>query len=769
MSRVSAMQDPTELKEQSARLRYVLLRILEPLFILIASLLLLTIIPYFPYSLSVILSLVIAVIAFKVRSAAVLLMFALAMPGYIYQGGFSALMLGVVSGTLFIVAMTCIGAPGTALGVATGTVAAMLMFTPAYFLAIPLLIGVALFRTKGIKVGVTEAILVFLAFYLPFLVPWNEVIDPSAGVVPLFGQVDFASKSPASVVELSQIIDQMKDSLNSNPHIMDNMAIYWPIEGTGRLLGFVLLSILIASIFIAFGALSLVDWFRERVEERKYVNWFAPMFALLIANMAFLIPIFVLKSAFIYKVAMGPAALFGFLVATIFIGNAGSAVEHWLNRHERLIDLRFRLENLMDEVGDMETRLREHIGRVKTICPSIDLFAEKFVVEKCQQELAFILANLEAMDPATMNDKLNLLSNLKGEISDALHQVSGKLLVYIDDSRHDYRQLMSQATEFGFAFDGRDFQVTFSKQHFVDDDSAMDEQQSLNQRFEELAQIMVSSGTEISRMVKEEVDPEFINISMDIAQSLFDSGNYPEAIEASLGSMSTAKRMVEDATADLASELDAAIKRLQETIRISIVPAIELTNDPELASNFNAEFVKLEKLRLPAQPGRKLIDRLQVVKATRELFDWTGLVIEQLFAKINALEEEIDSMVSSGYSWGKSEFVPPDARNIVTSRNERAGKSMLDASMEAIEITIRTIEEEASIIRHHMAVREFVINYPNIEYLLEEKLNLHGVARLEEVPVKQGYAMRYFQLFAQRHYQDVIFDSRSGVLSYREK
>ncbi len=763
------MQDPTELKEQSARLRQVLLRILEPLFILAASLLLLILIPYFPYALSVFLSIVIAVIAVRARSAAVILMFALAMPGYIYQGGFPAIMLGIVAGTLFIVAMTCIGAPGTALGVATGTVAAMLMFTPAYFLAIPLLIGVALFRTKGIKVGVTEAILVFLAFYLPFIIPWAETIDLSAEVVPLFGQVDYASQSPASVVELSQIIDQMKDSLGSNPHVLDNMAVYWPIEGTGRLLGFVLLFILIAAIFIAFGALSLVDWFRERVEERKYINWFAPTFALLAANLAFLIPIFVLKSAFIYEVNLGPVALFGFLVATIFIGNAGSAVEHWLNRHERQIDLRFRLEDIMAAIGEMEASLGKHIGQVKTICPSIDLFTEKFVGEKCRQELAFISANIEAMDPATMNDKLNLLAGLKKELSDALHQVSGKLLVYIDDSRHDYRQLMSQATEYGFVFDGKDFEVTFSKQHFADDESALSEQLGLNRKFEELAQIMVSSGTEISRVVKEEVDPEFIDISMDIAQSLFESANYLEAIEASLSAMSTAERMVEDATVDLAGSLDAAIKGLQATIKTSIVPAIELTNDPALASNFNAEFVKLEKLRFPVRPGRKLIDRLQVVKAIRELFDWTTLVIDQLFAKINALEEEIDSMVPSAYSWGKSEFVPPDARGIVARRDGKMIKSTLDASMAAIRITIRTIEEEAAIISHHMAVREFVINYPNIEYLLEERLKMQGIARLEEVPVKSEYAMRYLQLFAQRHYQHVIFDSRSGVLIPREE
>ncbi|MFO8010160.1 MAG: hypothetical protein R6U89_05030 [Dehalococcoidia bacterium] len=763
------MQDPTELKRQSARLRQVLLRILEPLFILVASLLLLILIPYFPHSLSVILSIVIAAIAFKARSVALLLMFALSMPGYIYQGGFPPLMLGIVSGTLFIVAITCIGAPGTALGVATGAIAAMVMFTPLYFLAIPLLIGVALFRAKGIKVGVAEAILVFLAFYLPFLVPWHQMLDPSQGVAPLFGRVDFTALSTPSVMELSQSYDHFKDSLSSNPYIIDNMAVYWPTGGSGRLLGFILLFTLVGAIMIAFGALSIVDWFRQRIEERKYINWLAPTFALLIANMAFLIPVFMLRSAFEYEVGLGAAGIFGFLVATIAIGNAGSAVEYWLGRHERLIELRFGLEKLMAEIGETEARLTEHISVVKEACPNIDLFSERFKGERCRQELSFISANIDAMDSATMSDKLELLRRLKKEVADASRQVSAKLLVYIDDSRHEYRQLLTQAADFGFSFDEESLKGPVSRHKFADDDTALAEQKALNWKYKQMAEVLVSSGGEISRTIKAEVDSEFIGVSMDIAQNLYDSGNYREAIEAALSAMSTAERMIQTATSDLAATLNETIKRLQETIKNNIIPAIESTNDPALVRGLYAEFVKLERMRFPARPGRKLVDRLQVIKASRELYDWTNSVIEQLLAKINALEDEIDSMVPPGYSWGKREFIPPQRTDIVDSRHGKQAQTTVEATMDAIKEAIHTIEEEAGIIRHYMSVREFVINYPNIEYLLDEKLRMNGYAALEEVPVKPNYAMRYLQLYSQKHYRSVAFDTRAGKLEYRSE
>ncbi|MFO8101177.1 MAG: hypothetical protein R6U37_03275 [Dehalococcoidia bacterium] len=744
------------------------MRILEPLFILIACLLLFLTIPYFPYALSVIFSIVIAGFAFKMRTAAVVLMFALAMPGYIYQGEFPWLVLGIAGGTLFIVSATCIGAPGTALGVASGAVAAMLMFTPAYFLSIPLVIGVALFRTRGIKVGVTEAILVFLAFYLPFIVPADRVIDPTSGMAPLFGQVDFASKSPVPVVELSEMFDQLKDSISGHDNIFfDNIGIYWPIEGSGRLLGFILLFSLIGSIFVAFFALSMIEWFRQRIEEYKYFNWMAPTIALLAANLAFLLPIMLLKTSFIYEVDLGPLTIFGFLVATVAIGNGGSAIDYWLTRHERLLDLRSRLDRIMAELEETKAETKKQINDVKSVCPTIDLFAEESVLVQCEQEMAFISANIEIMDTETMNEKLGLLSRLNESIFDARHQISGKLLVYIDDTRHSYRDLMSQALQYGFVFD-KGVIGHFSKQHFPDEEAALEEQSKLNDKFEEVSHILITSGTDIGQIVKEEVDSEFVNISMDVAQNLFMAGSYPEAIEAALSSMATAERLVNGATSDLASELDATIKRLQEMIRNSLVPAIEATNDPNLASSLNAEFVKLEKLRFPAQPGRKLVDRLQVVKATRELFQWTNNVIEQLFRKINALEEEVDSMVPSGYSWGKSDFVPPDTRELAEIRNIKPGRTTLDDSMEAIKIAIQVIEEEATIIKHHMEVREFVINYPNIEYLLDEKMKIQGTVNLDELPVRENYAMRYLQLYAMKHYRRVTFDSKSGVLSYRE-
>ncbi|MDY6911375.1 MAG: hypothetical protein SVM79_03330, partial [Chloroflexota bacterium] len=724
-----AEDGPSELEKEDARISSILLRALEAVFILVASLLLLIKIPYFPVSFSVVASFTLAILSYKNSAYALLALFILAMPGYIYQGGFPPLMVGIVFGVLFICAATCIGVPGASLGIAAGTIAAMLMFTPLYFAAVPLFVGVALFRARGTKVGNTEAILVFVVLYLPFLIGESAITSPDA-LVPLFQQVDFAMRSPTPIVEVTEFYHQIGDSLGTNSHIIDNLSIYFPIHADGRLLGFVLILSLVAAVAAAYGAFALIDWFKERLEDRRHLSWWAPTFALLIASMAFLLPILILKSAFVYSVGLGIAGFLGFIGMTVIIGNLGSVTEYWMTHRERLLDLRFQLENLTMQITELNNTHQEHIAEIESICPDIDLFSEKFTGKRTQQELDFVLNNIDAMDAQAINEKLKLLDQVEREISLIPGDTSRKLFEYVDDSRQKNHEFLIQASEFGLSPNDAGNREHLIKSDFADDESAMTEQIHLNDAFKNLAESLVSAGIDIGHTIKEEVDPEFIAISIAISQNHLNSGNYQDAIDTLLGSLATVERMVANSLFGLTDRMDLAIKRLQLTIRTAIVPAIEATNDATLASQFNEEFVKLQRLRFSAQPGSKLVDLLEVVKVIRELSDWTTSIIRQLFAKINELADEIDSKVPSGYTWGAL----PRGEDMMGRQSENDGKASLSISMTAIELAIQNIELEAEIIKQYMTVREFVINYPNIEYLLEEQLRTKKLARVEEVP-----------------------------------
>ena len=106
-------------------------------------------------------------------------------------------------------------------------------------------------------------------------------------------------------------------------------------------------------------------------------------------------------------------------------------------------------------------------------------------------------------------------------------------------------------------------------------------------------------------------------------------------------------------------------------------------------------------------------------------------------AKIGDLEREIDSRLPSGYHWDKSELILSQVDETLKKLNGKARRSSLNVNMAAVETAIKNIEQEAVIIRHYTAMREFAINYPNIEYLLEEKLRLNGLAQVEDLPVNE--------------------------------
>lgn len=762
------MQDSLEIQRQGARLRNILLAVLEPLFVFVAAILLLTGIPYFPYSVSILLAFGLAIFCYKNSALALMALFMLAIPGFIYQGGFPGLMVGIIGATFFVIAATCLGAPGAALGCATGVIAAMLMFTPLYFLAVPFFIGVALFRTRGIKVGVAEGVLAFLAIYLPFL-----VVDHPLGandVAPLFGQVDYVSKDPAAVVELSKIFNQLKDSLGSNEHILDNMSIYWPVGLEGRGLGFVLLITLSVAIGLAFVSLSLFGWFKEKIERLDYLSWWGPTFALLFANLAFLIPIIILQSPFKYDVDLGGGTIFGFIIATVAIGNAGAAIDHGLTQRERLIELRLRIKSLLPRAWALTDELRGHLTTVKRTCSEIDVFSEKSALQNFRQELSFISANIDTMDPTTLKEKLDLLEGMEKESSQAYDRIRRKMISYIDDSRHEYRSLVARASDIGLSLDGDNYRLLATGLDFPDNESALGEQNKINERYEDLAKELVSFAMEMSRTIKEEIAPEFVAVSTEIAQNYLQSGNYSEAIQAALDSLTAVERLMENATAGLPPRLDNAITSLQEMIRVTIVPAIEATNDAALVSSFNEEFVKLQKLRFPAQPSRKLADLLQLVRAARELSDWTNSILEKLYRKMRDLEREIEARVPDGYAWGRSELtLPKKGQKFSETAGDGAGKASVSATMEATESGLVAIEQAAAIIGEYMTAREWVINYPNIEYLIEERLRSQGHVAVEEVPVKQEYAIRYLQLYAQKNYRGVSFDTRLRSLAYRKE
>ena len=191
-------------KEQEKSFRATLASIVGAASVFVATLLVLLLVPIFPPSVAILLSIVLGVLAYKVRPLAVLIMLAAAMFGYIYQLGLPESFIIVMSIILFFTSIFGLQS-GSILGIATGVIAASLMVTPFYFLGILLLVAVPLFRARGRSVGSTAAVIVFILLYVPLLVYKQN----GTGSPFLFTQVILTTKPPLTFVNFNSIISQL--------------------------------------------------------------------------------------------------------------------------------------------------------------------------------------------------------------------------------------------------------------------------------------------------------------------------------------------------------------------------------------------------------------------------------------------------------------------------------------------------------------------------------------------------------------------------------
>ncbi|MDZ4247000.1 MAG: hypothetical protein U1D67_07760, partial [Dehalococcoidia bacterium] len=290
------------LKEEE-RLRSILLRILIGIFIALASFLFSLALPFYPTSFAIVLALAVGALAYRSPTLSLAVMFFINMPGYLYQGGFHVAIVVVAGLVFFAATFTCLYRTGACLPVAAGVIAAGLMFTPLYFMSIPLLITVILFRARGIGTGSPLAALVFLAIYTPFLARGAD-LDTASQVVPLFQQVNFQPQPPIFTVELAVIFDKLRAAPGTDVDLAKFLGIYYlfvrntdlsaaftTTQPVGRLLGLVLYFIMIFSIFVAFITHSLYRWLEaQELGTRYHLEWIGPTLSLVIADVAFLVP-----------------------------------------------------------------------------------------------------------------------------------------------------------------------------------------------------------------------------------------------------------------------------------------------------------------------------------------------------------------------------------------------------------------------------------------------------------------------------------------------
>lgn len=753
-------ENKIDFEKQEEQVRSILLRILIGVFVAFASGLFSLVIPFYPTSFAVILAIVLGVLAYRAPALSLGLMFLLNLPGYLYQGGFNPGIV-VIVGLIFLAStIACMGRQGACLVIAAGVIAATLMFTPVYFLSIPLLVCVILFRARGVATGSPAAILVFLAIYNPFLVSDLQLKAPT-DIVPLFQMIEFTPKEPIFTIEFGHMLSRLKEAAGSNPDVYKYLTIYWPFTSVGRALGIVLYLITAFSISAAFVTLSALRWLESRDIGSRYLPWIAPSLSLLIADAAFLLPLSSLTASFTYTTTLDSSHAAFFVLATVGIGVAGSTIEFWLRTRDVSLGMRQNLNFLIPTIKSRREELQDRITSIHILAPQIDFHSEDKLLAVCDQELGYVEGRVGIIPTVDLQDKIKFFTEAQQNLQKSNGEIERKLLQGYDESRERYDTAIGRVRDLGLVGVDIFHGLTIAELGPLGFERTMGEVARLNEAFDKLGQYLVDVAKESSLLIGSEVDREFKLVGLEIAQNYLDTHHSQEAVDSILAAFVSMREVLSKAASDISQGLAALERTWSTAIKKEAIPTIRMIGDRKLLNSLLGLEPGVARLTASGNDKRSFAELVQLVKIIKELNDAIAYVNAQLLERIKEQEKVIESKVPTGFDWGKNE--------LVLLRLSEAGQRVpkepsLGASLINVELALKSIGEATNLTKQYLFENEFLVNYPGIESLINLKLEKQATASMKELPVKEKYAGRYLGLYARNHYDRVSFDTHLGIL-----
>lgn len=750
----------SQIKSSEDTFRNLLAKVATAVAFLISSLIVFYLLPFYPTPVALFLAIVVTVIAFRWPAVALLIMLLLAAPAYSYQLGGVLWALGALVAIAFALPFCVSNLPGAALGSAVGAAAGVLMLTPYFLFSLPLLAISVMFRLNGSAVGGAWGIFMFFTVYLPFLF----LVQPAASqgdTVPLFLSVDYARPEPLSQISLDSLKTAFQGGLNDGIGGFPGSSFYF-IERWGGIA-------LILSMLVAFvGIPTLINPSGRIKEARIVLRGLALLFLVLAIEIVFLLPLQLLGKPLGYHTGFDSwnnvAMLTGLMLA---VGGAGFGIETWLCRRNLKVKLGSDLTMLSEGLRDLLENTKKLLYQVASVCHDKDLVDEKSTIAQCEEKVALTLESVRALGLPKLELSWNEFSNMRPQLSNLQLQLENKLLGHLDDSRRTYKNMVKGATSLGIAINQDPLEETAASTDELEFNDAIEEQQILNSAFKELAARLVAAGDMLADTVKEEFDPEFSLTTIDISHGFLDQGRYEDAARTILEDLQIIDGRIEASIVELAGKVTAMANNFRDVITSRMAPVFESIGDSDSVGKCNVVADELEAVAKSVHKSGALADLIGIVDQSRRLAELATKTVDELKYKIKILEADNDLRCPHKYNWGKNSHTDSDVQQLLNSVITATSRLTLGSRFSVIEKALQAVEQQVRIIKQYSQVNELLINYPNVQYILDERIKTNETVDISELPVKSKYAVEYMKMYAAENSEDISFDPRSGILRFK--
>lgn len=723
---------------------------------LAASLILYCLLPYYPIAMALLLALVPAALGYRWPAAALSLMLLFAAPAYSYQLGGEPWAAYAAVGTAAVSPLCVRWLPGALIGCLAGVVAGTLMLTPYFYLSLPLLAGVTLVRPRGAAIGGLVAVSVFLALYMPFLFLQQAPASPGE-TVPLFAQVDYAQQPRLDHIGPDALRAALRGQTDSGVAATTGFSPYF-VEGWS---GFALVIAMLGAFVAIPSALGLSRLTRG---SSVALRGLTPLLSPLTAGLVFLVPLLLLRGPLGYHTGFDEwESIVALAGVVLVLGGVALAAEICLHRRSWRSGLTGSLSVLLLELREPLNVTRERLQQVASVCHKVDLEDEKSSLSQCEEQVALATESLGVMRPRAMHMRRNELLSIRSRLLNLQLGIESKLFRHLDDCGNDFKHAVDGARELGVMDSPQAARMVSFAHNDHDFDSALAAQRRLNGVFEELAGRLVKAGDMVAAIVKAEFDPELSLPTIDISHGFLDRGQFDEAARIILEDLRIADGRTENHIAGLADRTIGTADRLREIIDTRLVAMSELIGDSQSIARCYGAVGELEAAISSVRGSRTLADLVGIVLESHRIADVAMSVVRELANEINNIKADNDRRCPARYGREASGDALRDVQELLASIESALSAESIGARLTAVEQSLHTIEEQAEAVKQHSLTNEFLMNFPIMEHIIDERLRFSQAVESAQLPADAKHALEYLLMYAAKNYSDITVDPRTGT------
>jgi hypothetical protein len=275
---------------------------------------------------------------------------------------------------------------------------------------------------------------------------------------------------------------------------------------------------------------------------------------------------------------------------------------------------------------------------------------------------------------------------------------------------------------------------------------------------------MLTSAKDLEEVFSREVDAEFKRVQLVVAQQYLDREQAIDALDAVANELVAMDKVIGDQTNGLETQVGEAARAATTTLSKVLVPTLEAIGDWDLGKQHAEYAAGTERLSTQPVTGGKLPGLRQTIHRSAELARITREVTSCLEEKVSAIRKEMASLPSHEYGRGSTEQVVGELAASVATLKESGDESTIGSRVRHVQRQFETVENVAALIRQYSGTREFVLNFANVEYLMDEILRKSGVVHFTDIPVQANFAHQYLRVYAEKHRREVAADPDAGII-----